>query len=43
LATLDDLELSDPVRKNVLERILTVLPNRVTLDADITLHLARMR
>jgi SAM-dependent methyltransferase len=37
------LELSDPVRKNVLERILTVLPNRVTLDADITLHLARMR
>jgi SAM-dependent methyltransferase len=37
------LELSDPVRERVLDRILTVLPDRVALVADITLHLARVR
>jgi SAM-dependent methyltransferase len=37
------LELSDPVREHVLGRILEVLPERLTLVADITLHLARVR
>jgi SAM-dependent methyltransferase len=37
------LELPDPVREQVLGRILDVLPERVTLMADITLHLARAR
>ncbi len=37
------LELPDPVREHVLGRILTVLPERMTLVADITLHLARVR
>lgn len=37
------LELPDPVREHVLGRILEVLPERVTLVADITLHLARVR
>jgi SAM-dependent methyltransferase len=36
------LELPDPVREHVLGRILEVLPQRVTLVADITLHLARV-
>jgi SAM-dependent methyltransferase len=36
------LELPDPVREHVLGRILEVLPERVTLVADITLHLARV-
>ncbi|HEV8527830.1 MAG TPA: class I SAM-dependent methyltransferase [Actinomycetes bacterium] len=36
------LELPDPVREDVLGRILEVLPQRVTLVADITLHLARV-
>jgi SAM-dependent methyltransferase len=36
------LELPDPVREYVLHRILQVLPQRVTLVADITLHLARV-
>ena len=35
------LELPAPVREHVLGRILTILPERVTMDADITLHLAR--
>jgi SAM-dependent methyltransferase len=35
------LELPPPVRKRVLGRILAVLPERVTVLADITLHLAR--
>jgi hypothetical protein len=37
------LELPDPVREHLLGRILDVLPERVTLVADITLHLARVR
>ncbi len=37
------LELPYPVRERVLGRILTVLPERVTFVADITLHLARPR
>ena len=36
------LELPGAVRQQVLERILTVLPERLTVDADITLHLARL-
>ncbi len=36
------LELPEPVREHVLDRILHVLPERVTLIADITLHLARL-
>ena len=36
------LELPAAVRQQVLARILTVLPERLTLDADITLHLARL-
>ena len=35
------LELPDPVREGVLSRVLDVLPERVALVADITLHLAR--
>jgi hypothetical protein len=37
------LELRSPVREHVLGRIRTVLPERMTLVADITLHLARVR
>lgn len=37
------LELPDPVREHVLARIFSVLPERVAVAADITLHLARMR
>ena len=37
------LLLPEPVRQQVLDRILHVLPKRVTLTADITLHLARLR
>jgi SAM-dependent methyltransferase len=36
------LTLPEPVRADVLDRILHVLPERVTLGADLTLHLARM-
>jgi SAM-dependent methyltransferase len=36
------LELPDPLRKQVLSRIHTVLPEQVMLVADITLHLARV-
>jgi SAM-dependent methyltransferase len=35
------LELPAPVREQALARILEVLPERVTLVADLTLHLAR--
>ncbi len=35
------LSLPGPVRDDVLDRILHVLPARVALEADITLHLAR--
>jgi len=35
------LALPDPVRAVVLDRILRVLPEQVTLIADLTLHLAR--
>lgn len=37
------LELSGAAREQVLDRILAVLPQRVTLVGDITLHLARLR
>ena len=37
------LELPEPVRGEVLGRILQVLPDRVALNADLTLHLARRR
>lgn len=37
------LELADPVRRRVLGRIREVLPERVTVIADLTLHLARLR
>jgi SAM-dependent methyltransferase len=37
------LALPADLREQVLGRILTVLPERVTLCADITLHLARLR
>jgi hypothetical protein len=37
------LELPDPVRQHVLDEILPVLPEPVTLVADITLHVARKR
>ena len=33
--------LPDPVRRTALDRILEVLPPRVTLIADLTIHLAR--
>lgn len=36
------LELPESIRRQVFERILTVLPERVTVVADITLHLARV-
>ncbi len=36
------LELTETVRGRVFDRILRVLPERVTLAADITLHLARL-
>jgi SAM-dependent methyltransferase len=36
------LELPDSVRGDVLSRILGVLPERVALVADVTLHLARV-
>jgi SAM-dependent methyltransferase len=35
------LELPEEVRKEVLDRILQVLPDRVALVADLTVHLAR--
>ncbi|HEY3712996.1 MAG TPA: class I SAM-dependent methyltransferase [Jatrophihabitantaceae bacterium] len=37
------LELPEPVRAHVFDRIRKVLPERVTLVADLTLHLARRR
>ncbi|MDX6309519.1 MAG: hypothetical protein QOI06_2565 [Nocardioidaceae bacterium] len=36
------LELPEPVREHVLDLILHALPERVTVAADITLHLARL-
>jgi hypothetical protein len=36
------LELADPDREQVLDRILDALPGRVPIRADITLHLARL-
>ncbi len=36
------LQLSAPVRAEVLDRVLGVLPAHVTLNADLTLHLARV-
>ena len=36
------LKLPETIRGQVFERILTVLPERVTLVSDITLHLARL-
>ncbi len=36
------LELPVPVRERVLDQILGVLPERVTVVADLTLHVARM-
>ena len=35
------LELSDQDRASVFERVAAVIPERVTLNADLTLHLAR--
>ena len=35
------LELSEPLRDQVLAEILDALPGRVDLVADLTLHLAR--
>jgi SAM-dependent methyltransferase len=35
------LELSDQDRASVFERVLAVIPERVTLNADLILHLAR--
>jgi hypothetical protein len=35
------LQLPVSVRSEVLDRVLDVLPERVTLVGDITLHLAR--
>jgi hypothetical protein len=37
------LELPDAVRRQVLERIREVLPDRVVLVGDLMLHLARLR
>jgi hypothetical protein len=37
------LELPAPVREHVFGRILAVLPERVAVVADLTLHLARVR
>jgi SAM-dependent methyltransferase len=36
------LELSDPVRSRVLTEIRAVLPEQVTVNGDLTLHLARV-
>lgn len=36
------LELPDPARRQVLDRINAVLPDRVSVIADVTLHLARL-
>ena len=36
------LQLAGPDREQVFDRILGVLPDRVTLAADLTLHLARL-
>lgn len=36
------LELAEPDRRNVLERIFAVLPSEVGIEADIVLHLARL-
>lgn len=36
------LELPDPDRQRVLDRILAVLPETVTVVADLTVHLARL-
>ena len=36
------LELPVPVRERVLDQVLGVLPERVTVVADLTLHVARM-
>lgn len=37
------LMLAKPVREQALDAIVAVLPARVAVDADITLHLARLR
>ena len=37
------LQLTAPVRQTVFERVRRVLPERVTLMSDLTLHMARMR
>lgn len=37
------LELPQPVREQVFDRIMRVLPETVTLAADLTLHLARRK
>lgn len=37
------LQLSVSVRERAFERVLAVLPEQVTLSADLTLHLARLR
>ena len=37
------LQLAEPVREQALAAVLAVLPERVAVDADITLHLARLR
>ena len=37
------LVLPDPVRRQVSERIIDVLPQRVTVVSDLTIHLARKR
>jgi hypothetical protein len=37
------LELPGPVRAQVFRRIRRVLPERVTVAGDLTLHLARRR
>jgi hypothetical protein len=37
------LELPGPVREAALQAILAVVPDRVEMEADIVLHLARLR
>lgn len=37
------LMLAEPVREQALDAVLAVLPERVAVDAGITLHLARLR
>ncbi len=37
------LVLAEPVRERALAAVLAVLPEQVAVDADITLHLARLR